>query len=70
MFAGTVKVVYKSSLEQLNHYYKSLHENERFLSTVHLVSKLSPAKQDEMYAEIIKSSLEINAKDTNEYKKD
>ncbi len=29
-FAGTALVVYKSSLGQLNHYHKALHEDERF----------------------------------------
>uniref|UniRef100_UPI004056B692 TRADD-N-associated membrane domain-containing protein n=1 Tax=Agathobacter sp. TaxID=2021311 RepID=UPI004056B692 len=36
--AGTSLIVYKKSLEQLNHYYNSLHNNERFLSIVNIVS--------------------------------
>lgn len=57
IIAGTSLFVYKNSLTQLNHYYESLHDNERFLSTVNLVSKLSPEKQDDMYIEIIRSGI-------------
>ena len=58
IIAGTSLFVYKNSLTQLNHYYESLHDNERFLSTVNLVSKLSPEKQDDMYIEIIRSGIQ------------
>lgn len=58
LFAGTALLVHKSSLSQLNHYYKSLHENERFLSTVNLVGKLSHNLQDEAFCKIIDSSLD------------
>lgn len=57
IIAGTSLFIYKNSLSQLNHYYESLHDNERFLSTVNLVRKLSPEKQDEMYIEIIRSGI-------------
>ena len=33
-------------------------ENERFLSILNLVVKLSPEKQDEMYIKIIESQLQ------------
>ena len=56
-FAGTALLVHKSSLSQLNHYYKSLHENERFLSTLNLVEKLSDSKKDDAILKIIDSSL-------------
>ena len=57
LFAGTALFVHRSSLSQLNHYYKSLHENERFLSSVNLVSRLSDDKQNEAVMKIIDSSL-------------
>lgn len=57
LFAGTALLVHKSSLSQLNHYYKSLHENERFLSTLNLVEKLSDSKKDDAILKIIDSSL-------------
>lgn len=58
LIAGTTLVVYKKSLEQLNHYYNSLHNNERFLSLVNLVDKMSKDKKDETYLNIINSQLE------------
>jgi hypothetical protein len=57
IIAGTSLFVYKNSLLQLNHYYESLHDNEKFLSTVNLVRKLSQEKQDDMYIEIIRSCI-------------
>lgn len=58
LIAGTSLVVYKTSLEQLNNYYESLHNNERFLSLVNLVSKISVKKQDEAYMSIINVELQ------------
>lgn len=58
VIAGTSLVVYKKSLEQLNQYYESLHNNERFLSLVNLVDKLSDDKKDETYISIINSQLD------------
>lgn len=52
-------LVYRKSLDQLNFYYTSLHSNERFLSIVNIVSKISLDKRDEMYCEIIKSQIEL-----------
>jgi flagellar motor component MotA len=59
VFAATSLVVHKKSLKQLNHYYDALHDNEMFLSTVHLVGNLSIDKQDDIYMEIIKRELDI-----------
>lgn len=61
LIAGTALVVYRNSLLQLNHYHKVLHEDERFLSSVNLLSKFSTAEaQDEMLREIIKSVIQMN----------
>ena len=57
--AGTSLIVYKKSLEQLNQYYESLHNNERYLSLVNLVDKLSNDRKDETYINIINSQLEV-----------
>ena len=57
LIAGTSLIVYKKSLDQLNRYYNSLHSNERFLSIVNIVSKVSSSKQDDVYIEIIKSQI-------------
>ncbi|MCH5344498.1 MAG: hypothetical protein J1E64_10695 [Acetatifactor sp.] len=59
VIAGTSLVVYKKSLEQLNQYYDSLHNNERFLSLVNLVDKLNNDKKDETYINIINNQLEV-----------
>lgn len=59
VIAGTSMVVYKKSLEQLNQYYESLHNNERFLSLVNIVDKLSDDKKDDTYINIINNQLEI-----------
>lgn len=62
LISGTVLWVHNKSAVQLNHYYDALHENERFLSTVTLVDKLSSESQEEMYKEIIRSQLVTKAK--------
>ena len=56
-FAGTSLLVYKSTLQQLNLYYKSLHENERFLSIVNLANQLPDDRQTDAFIKIIDSSL-------------
>ena len=58
VIAGTSLIVYKKSLEQLNQYYEALHSNERYLSLVNLVDKLTDDKKDETYINIINSQLE------------
>ena len=61
LIAGTALIVYKSSLKQLNHYHKALHEDERFLSSVNLIEKFSSVEiQDEMLKEIIRSEIQMN----------
>lgn len=55
--AGTALLIYRQSLKQLNHYYDALHNNERFLSVVNLVSKISEDKRDAVYTEIIQSQI-------------
>ncbi|MBP3315836.1 MAG: hypothetical protein J6M03_08440 [Clostridia bacterium] len=61
LIAGTSLIVYKSSLKQLNHYHKALHEDERFLSSVNLVEKFSNIEaQDDMLKEIIRSEIQMN----------
>ena len=58
VIAGTSLVVYKKSLDQLNQYYEALHNNERYLSLVNLVDKLTEDKKNETYISIINSQLE------------
>lgn len=56
VIAGTSLFVYKSSLEQLNFYYTSLHDNERFLSLIKISEKT--ACKDILYTKIVESELE------------
>ena len=44
--AATTLIVYKKSIEQVNRYYDALHNNEIFLSSVNLVSKISTERRD------------------------
>lgn len=62
IIAGTSLFVYRKSLDQLNRYYNSLHSNERFLSMVNIVSKVSGDKQDDVYIEIIRSQIDLISK--------
>lgn len=55
--AGTSLLIYKKTIQQLNHYYRSLHENERFLLVLNLATKLPEAKQEDVYMKIIESQL-------------
>lgn len=56
VIAGTSLLVYKKSLEQLNYYYSSLHNNERFLSLINISNKTNC--KDELLTKIVVSELE------------
>lgn len=56
IIAGTSLTVYKRSLEQLNFYYSSLHDNERFLSLIKISEKT--VCKDDLYKKIVESELE------------
>lgn len=68
--AATVLFVYRNSLTQLNHYHHSLHEDERFLSSVNLIDQFSDRTiRDSMLREIIRSEIQMNITDS-EYMRD
>lgn len=56
VLAGTSLFVYEKTLKQLNYYYASLHNNERFLSLINIVSKTNT--KDELYSKIVESELD------------
>lgn len=59
LFAGTILIVYKQSLSQMNLYHKALSEYQKYLSCINLVSMISDkVKRDQLYEQIIK--LEMN----------
>lgn len=72
LLATTIMIIYRQSLPQLNHYHTSLHEDERFLSSINLIPRLSTQEaQDEMLREIIRSELQMNlSKSTARAEKD
>lgn len=56
VIAGTSLLVHRKSLEQLNYYYSSLHNNERFLSLINISNKTKC--KDELFTKIVESELE------------
>lgn len=56
VIAGTSLLVHRKSLEQLNYYYSSLHNNERFLSLINISSKTKC--KDELFTKIVESELD------------
>jgi hypothetical protein len=63
--AATAFWVHNKSELQLNRYYDTLQQNEKFLSTINLVDKVSEGKRDTIYIEIIKKQLGIDFKINN-----
>ena len=63
VIAGTVLWVHNKSALQLNHYYKALHENEKFLSAITLAERVSVVRKDDIYCEIIKRQLNFDVDD-------
>lgn len=58
IFAGTILLVYKKSLSQMNLYHKALSEYQRYLSCINLVTKISNVeKQDILIEEIIREEI-------------
>ena len=54
--AATALFIYRKTLDQFNHYYRSLHENERFLSILNLTARLCPSKQDEIVSSFFRKN--------------
>lgn len=57
LFAATALLIHRNTLKQLNIYYNSLHENERFLSVVNLANQLPEEKRIDTLITIINSLL-------------
>ena len=62
IISGIVLWIHNKSALQLNYYYDSLHENEKFLSAVNIADKLSEEKKEDMYIEIIRKQIDIQVK--------
>lgn len=63
IISGIVLWIHNKSALQLNYYYDSLHENEKFLSAVNIADKLSEEKKEDMYIEIIRKQIDIQSRD-------
>ena len=63
IISGVVLWIHNKSVLQLNYYYDSLHENEKFLSAVNIADKLGEEKKEDMYIEIIRKQINIQSKD-------
>lgn len=61
--SGVVLWIHEKSASQLNRYYESLHENEKFLSAINLADKLKDKKKEKMYIEIIKAQIDKDEQD-------
>lgn len=54
LFAGTILIVYKKTLSQMNLYHEALSDYQRYLSCINLVSMISDEeKRDALYNQII-----------------
>ena len=68
LISATVFWIHNKSALQLNRYYNSLHENEKFLAAVNLVGEINKKKRDDVYIKIINQQLNIKeTENSNEY---
>lgn len=60
LVSGIVLWIHNKSAMQLNFYYNSLHENEKFLSAIKMVDRIEDKnKKEQMYEEIIKAQIRV-----------
>ncbi len=57
ILAGLIFLIYGKSLEQLNTFHKTFHENQKLLSSIHLVDSVSDSNKDALYAYIVQNTL-------------
>ena len=55
--SGGNMVIYNRTQDQVNHYYRGLHENERFLSAVKIVEYITRENRDKAFAQIIQKQM-------------
>ena len=61
LIAATALYVYKSSMDQMEHYHKALHEDQRFLSSVYIAQGFTSTKSRELLlSEIVHNQLTMN----------
>ncbi|GAB4183579.1 MAG: hypothetical protein Fur006_20610 [Coleofasciculaceae cyanobacterium] len=57
LISGLIFWVYSKSIEQLNAYHKTFYENQKLLSSIHLVNGVSESNKDALYAYIVQTTL-------------
>lgn len=57
VIAGLIFLIYSKSIEQLNTFHKTLYDNQKILSSIHLVNSVYETNKDALYAYIIQNTL-------------
>ena len=57
IIAGLIFWIYARSLEQLNTFHKTFYDNQKLLSSIHLVNSVSETNKDALYAYIVQNTL-------------
>jgi uncharacterized membrane protein len=57
LISGLIFWAYSKSIEQLNTYHKTFYENQKLLSSIHLVNGVSETNKDALYAYIVQTTL-------------
>ncbi|HEY9672816.1 MAG TPA: hypothetical protein V6D11_15335 [Waterburya sp.] len=57
LIAGLIFWIYNQSIEQLNSFHKTFYENQKLLSSIHLVNNVSEMNKDALYAYIIQTTI-------------
>ena len=57
LIAGLIFWIYNQSIEQLNTFHKTFYENQKILSSIHLVNNVSEMNKDALYAYIIQTTI-------------
>ena len=58
IISGLIFWTYGKSIEQLNNFHKTFYENQKLLSSIHLVNSVSETNKDALYAYIVQNTLE------------
>ena len=57
--SGGNMVIYNKTQDQINHYYRCLHENERFLSAVKIVGYITRENRDKAFEGIVQKQMNL-----------
>ncbi|MCA1995253.1 MAG: hypothetical protein LDL41_24870 [Coleofasciculus sp. S288] len=57
IIAGLIFWIYGRSVEQLNTFHRTFYENQKLLSSIHLVNSVSESNKDALYAYIVQNTI-------------